>query len=197
MVSYFRQWKNLHILYSTWTEFDLIPYVLLFRLTAFILTESTQRPIKAMASGERRVASLVDEVPGLLPSLHVATSQLLLVLPNLAYYDSVRLLKTSFKSWLNELHSEPSRQNSMTLVRTTKVMVVKLRTSKERRSWSARNEDMLTRVTHKQLRIHIPLYLSPEIEIPSARFKQYIEQHYIYTKSGMRQDVQDSHWLRT
>lgn len=90
MISYFRQWKNLHILYSVWTEFDLIPYVLLFHLTASILTESTQRPIETMASGERGLVSLVDEVPGLLSSLHVATSQLLLVLPDLAYYDSVR-----------------------------------------------------------------------------------------------------------
>lgn len=68
----------------------------------------------------------------------------------------------------------------MILGRTMKVMVVKLRTSKERRSWSARSENVLTRVTHKQLRIYIPLYLPSEIEIPSIRFKRCTEQHYIY-----------------
>jgi|ERR1700685_4242247 hypothetical protein len=64
---YFRHWLNLVMLWSTWTQFDLVPYVTTeLNMLARCLT-SLQRSLQTMVSTGRSLACLVDEVPDFFP----------------------------------------------------------------------------------------------------------------------------------
>ena len=89
--SYFRHYLNLVILWSIWSEFELIEYVPFYlrciRILDFIAC--LQREQSCMGPGNWRLAHMVDEIPNVVPHLPPPDTQSFLVLSHLAHCDKV------------------------------------------------------------------------------------------------------------
>ena len=81
--TYFRIYLNMNMLWSVWFEFDLIPYVVpLFPLHAFS-PGYVQSRVHAMGTRNWSLARMVDEIPDLHSPVPPATSEPVLVFPDL------------------------------------------------------------------------------------------------------------------
>lgn len=95
--TYFRIYLNIDILRSVWFEFDLIPYVASLLPSHTFSLACTQGRDHAVGTRNRSLARTVDEIPNVRPSVPPATSEPLLVFPDLENLIPVRRAASVFE----------------------------------------------------------------------------------------------------